>query len=103
MLGLRCCSLPVNCPEANMTNSPRNESASVSVSNYALGSDPGFTHWIYDLLCSLRPQVQQHSEALESLGDFNTLPHRLQAEVTAAHAVVPFVGLVGAWSRRPEV
>jgi ubiquinone/menaquinone biosynthesis C-methylase UbiE len=68
-----------------------------------LGSDPGFTRWIYDLLCSLRPQVQQHSEALESLGDFNSLPHRLQAEVTAAHTVVPFVGLVGAWSRRPEV
>lgn len=68
-----------------------------------LGSDPGFTRWIFDLLCSLRPQVQEHSEALEALGDFDTLPQRLQAEVAATHTVVPFVGLVGAWSRRLEV
>jgi protein-L-isoaspartate O-methyltransferase len=66
-----------------------------------LGSDPGFTRWIYDLLCSLRPQIHEHGACLELLGDFNTLPQRLQAEVTTAHTVVPFVALVGAWSHRP--
>jgi len=68
-----------------------------------LGSDPGFTRWIYDLLCSLRPQIHEQSVPLKLLGDFNTLPNRLQAEVVATHTVVPFVALVGAWSRRPEV
>jgi len=68
-----------------------------------MGSDPEFTRWIYDLLGSLRPQIPDHNPALALLGDFNTLPQRLHAEVAAAHTVVPFVGLVGAWSRRPEL
>src|SRR5882724_2923014 len=34
-----------------------------------LGSDPDFTRWIHDLLCSLRPQIQQQSLSLEPLGD----------------------------------
>jgi len=66
-----------------------------------LGSDPDFTRWIYDLLCSLRPQIQQQNLSLEPLGDFATLPERLQAEVAASRTVVPFVALVGAWSRKP--
>jgi ubiquinone/menaquinone biosynthesis C-methylase UbiE len=66
-----------------------------------LGNDPGFTRWTYDLLCSLRPQIREHNVSLEPLGDFETLPQRLQAEVEAAQTVVPFVGLIGAWSRKP--
>jgi hypothetical protein len=67
-----------------------------------LGSDPDFTRWTYDLLCSLRPQIQQLRLSLDKLGDFDTLPARLQAEVAASKTVVPFVALVGAWSRKPE-
>lgn len=66
-----------------------------------LGSDPDFTRWIHDLLCSLRPQIQQQSLSLEPLGDFATLRERLQAEVATSNTVVPFVALVGAWSRKP--
>jgi protein-L-isoaspartate O-methyltransferase len=65
-----------------------------------LGADPDFTRWIYDLLCSLRPQIQQQNLSLESLGDFDTLPQRLRAEAATAGTVVPFVALVAAWSRR---
>lgn len=65
-----------------------------------LGSDPDFTRWTHDLLCSLRPQIQQQNLSLEALGDFTTLPERLQTEVAASKTVVPFVALVGAWSRR---
>ena len=65
-----------------------------------LGSDPDFTRWTYDLLSSLRPQVERFHLSLETLGDFDTLPERLQAEVGASKTVVPFVALVGAWSRR---
>jgi 2-polyprenyl-3-methyl-5-hydroxy-6-metoxy-1,4-benzoquinol methylase len=66
-----------------------------------LGSDPEFTRWTYDLICSLRPQIRKHNVSLEPLGDFDTLPVRLQSEVAASKSVVPFVPLVGAWSRKP--
>jgi len=66
-----------------------------------LGSDPGFTRWTYDLICSLRPQIQKYNVSLEPLGDFDTLPGRLQSEVAASKSVVPFVALVGAWSHKP--
>jgi SAM-dependent methyltransferase len=66
-----------------------------------LGSDPDFTRWTYDLLRSLRPQIQEQNLSLEPLGDFAALPERLQAEVAASKTVVPFVALVGAWSHRP--
>jgi SAM-dependent methyltransferase len=66
-----------------------------------LGSDPDFTRWTSDLLCSLRPQIEHQNLSLEALGDFATLPERLQAEVAASKIVVPFVALVGAWSHRP--
>jgi len=65
-----------------------------------LGSDPDFTRWSYDLLSSLQPQVERFHLSLEALGDFDTLAERLQAEVAASKTVVPFVALVGAWSRR---
>jgi hypothetical protein len=67
-----------------------------------LGSDPDFTRWIYDLLCSLRPQIQRLNLSVDKLGNFATLPERLQAEVAASKTVVPFVALVGAWSRKPD-
>jgi SAM-dependent methyltransferase len=66
-----------------------------------LDSDPDFTRWTHDLLRSLRPQIQQQNLSLEPLGDFATLPERLQAEVAASKTVVPFVALVGAWSHKP--
>jgi protein-L-isoaspartate O-methyltransferase len=68
-----------------------------------LGSKPDFTRLTYDLLCSLRPQAQQQNLSLEPLGDFGTLPERLQAEVDAAKTAVPLVALVGAWSRKAAV
>ena len=65
-----------------------------------LGSAPDFTLWIYDLLCSLRPQIQKHNVPLEALGDFETLAARLQSELSESKAVSPYVALVGAWSRK---
>jgi ubiquinone/menaquinone biosynthesis C-methylase UbiE len=65
-----------------------------------LGSDPDFTRWGYDVLSSLRPQLERFNLSLETLGDFDTLPERLQAEVAASNTVVPWVALVAAWSRK---
>jgi SAM-dependent methyltransferase len=67
-----------------------------------LGSDPDFTRWTHDLLRSLRPQIQEQNLSLEPLGDFATLPARVQAEVAASKTAVPFVALVGAWSHKPK-
>jgi precorrin-6B methylase 2 len=66
-----------------------------------LGSSADYTLWIYDVLCSLRPQMENHSTSLEVLGDFKTLPSRLQSEVEQSKAVVPYLPVVGAWSRKP--
>ncbi len=67
-----------------------------------VGNDPEFTRWVPDILASLLPQVQEFNLPLEPLGDLNTLPDRLQAEVAAANTVVTWMALVGAWSRKPE-
>lgn len=66
-----------------------------------IGDDPDFTLWVYELLCSVRPQMMQHDLSCESLGDLDTLLARLQAEFAAAKAFGACIGLVGAWSRRP--
>jgi protein-L-isoaspartate O-methyltransferase len=67
-----------------------------------LGNGPDFTRRLYDLLCSLRPRIQQLNLYPETLGDFDTLAERLHTEVEASATVVPFgVALVGAWSRKP--
>jgi ubiquinone/menaquinone biosynthesis C-methylase UbiE len=67
-----------------------------------LGSDAEFTRLPCEVLDSLRPLAQQHDVSLEALGDFDTLPDRIQAEVAASNTVVSFVPLVGAWSRKPN-
>jgi ubiquinone/menaquinone biosynthesis C-methylase UbiE len=66
-----------------------------------LGNDPDFTRMIHDLLCSLRPQIEQLNLSVQTLGDFDTLRERLQAEVVASKTVVTWMALIGAWSRRP--
>jgi ubiquinone/menaquinone biosynthesis C-methylase UbiE len=67
-----------------------------------LGSDVDFTRLTCEVLGSLRPLAQQHNVSLETLGDFNTLSERIQAEVAASNTVVSYVPLVGAWSRKPN-
>lgn len=66
-----------------------------------LGDDPDFTGWMYDVICSLRPQIQQLNLSLETLGDFDMLLERLQAEVAASNGVASWMAVVGAWSRNP--
>ncbi len=66
-----------------------------------LGSDAEPAGLILGVLGSLRPLAQQHDVSLEALGDFDTLPGRIQAEVAASNTVVSFVPLVRAWSCKP--
>ncbi len=66
-----------------------------------LDSTPDFTLWIYEVLRSLRPHIEQHCDALQALGDFETLWVRLLSEVAASHTVVPYLPVVSAWCRVP--
>jgi 2-polyprenyl-3-methyl-5-hydroxy-6-metoxy-1,4-benzoquinol methylase len=65
-----------------------------------LGNDAEYTRWVPDLLSSLVPMARKHGVSLEPLGDLSTLAERTRAEIVAADAVVPWIALVGAWSRK---
>jgi hypothetical protein len=65
-----------------------------------LGSDAGFIRLTSDLLCSLRPLAEQHRVSLKELGDLDTLPKRICAEVTATNTVVSLIAVVGTWSHK---
>lgn len=64
-----------------------------------LGSDPDFTRWVYDVIRTLLPRIQEFNLAVEPLGDLATLYERLEQEIASANSVVPVLPLVGAWSR----
>ncbi len=66
-----------------------------------LGNDPDFTQWVSDVICGHKAQYQQFNLSLEPLGDLDTLAERLQEEVASSNTVVPWLALVGAWSRTP--
>jgi ubiquinone/menaquinone biosynthesis C-methylase UbiE len=68
-----------------------------------MGSDSYFPRWVYDLLCSVRPQIQQHNLSCEALGNFDTLLQRLEAELIALKSPGACIALVGAWSRLSTV
>ena len=66
-----------------------------------LGHDPEFTRWVSDSLRSVLPQIQKLNLSHEALGDFDTLQERLHDEVAKSNTVVPWIGLVAAWCRKP--
>jgi SAM-dependent methyltransferase len=66
----------------------------------ALGRDAVLISLISDLLSSVQGLARQHNISLAELGDFDTLPGRIEAEVAASETVVSFVPMVGAWSRK---
>jgi len=64
-----------------------------------LGSDRYFTRWVYDVLCSLLPKIQEFNLSLEPVGNLDTLCERLHEEVASSNSVMPGLPLVGAWCR----
>lgn len=65
-----------------------------------LGSTPGFTDVILGVLRSLCPLAAKNQVPLSALGDMETLPERIQAEISSANTVVSVVPLVSAFSRK---
>jgi hypothetical protein len=66
-----------------------------------LGSDASFTAIIADVLRSVRPLADRYRVPLGELGNLDTLPERIYAEIVASNTVVGIVPIVSAWSRRP--
>ena len=66
-----------------------------------VGDNPAAALWIYDLFCTLLPQMQQLNLSLEGLGNVDTLLERIQSEVESSKNSVPCVALIGASSHRP--
>jgi SAM-dependent methyltransferase len=64
-----------------------------------VGDNAAAALWIYDLVCTLLPKMQQLNLSLEGLGHFDTLLERIQSEVGISKIPVPCVALVGAWCR----
>ena len=62
--------------------------------------NPEDSCWVYELLVTVRPRLQELGIAQDALGDFDTLAQRLEAEIETARCYGPLVGLVGAWTRR---
>jgi SAM-dependent methyltransferase len=67
-----------------------------------VGRDPGLTRWIYDLFCSLVPQMRHYHIPVDNVGDLATLQERLDAELEATAMFSSTIPLVGAWSRKPH-
>jgi len=58
--------------------------------------------WVYDLLMTVRPLLEDLVIASDTVGDFRTLAERLEAELEGARSYAPLVVLVGAWARKTE-
>ena len=58
--------------------------------------------WLVDTLRSLQQQTGDSDPRLAALGDFDTLPERLAAEVSAANSPAPWIAMVGAWATKPS-
>jgi ubiquinone/menaquinone biosynthesis C-methylase UbiE len=62
----------------------------------------GSERWLPDCLYSMRPRMAELNLSVDSLGDFETLFERLQAEVKAFKTRTPLPDMIGAWSRKPS-
>lgn len=67
-----------------------------------LGNHPNFTEVILGVLHSLHPLAEHHHVPFGGLGDFETLPARINDEIASAKTVVSIVPIVSAWSRKLE-
>jgi len=56
---------------------------------------------IHDIFRSLQPQIARSDLKLTPLGDLDTLLARLEAELAASNGPATWLGLVGAWCRKP--
>jgi ubiquinone/menaquinone biosynthesis C-methylase UbiE len=55
--------------------------------------------WVYDLFCTLYPQMKKYDLPTNEVGDLESLSSRLEAELDRTKTFAPCVGLIGVWSQ----
>ncbi len=65
-----------------------------------IASNPEGHRWVYDLLVTVRPRLEDLGIASNTVGDFSTLAERLEAEIETVRSYAPLVGLVGVWAQK---
>jgi ubiquinone/menaquinone biosynthesis C-methylase UbiE len=64
-----------------------------------VGDSPDIRRWVYDLFCTLYPQMEEHNLPTTEVGELESLLLRLEAELDRARNFAACIGLIGAWSQ----
>ena len=64
-----------------------------------VGDSSDLRRWVFDIFCTLYPQMQQHKLPTTEVGELESLLSRLEAKLDRARNLAPCVGLIGAWSQ----
>ena len=62
--------------------------------------DSADRRWVYDLFCTLCPQMEKYNLPTNEVGDMESLLSRLEAELDRTRTFAACVGLIGAWSQK---
>jgi ubiquinone/menaquinone biosynthesis C-methylase UbiE len=64
-----------------------------------VGDSPDIRRWVYDLFCTLYPQMQEHNLPTTEIGELESLLSRLEAELDRTRDFAACIGLIGVWSQ----
>jgi SAM-dependent methyltransferase len=64
------------------------------------GDSPDIRRWVFDIFCTLYPQMREHNLSATEVGEIESLWPRLEAELDHARYFAPCIGLIGVWSQR---
>jgi ubiquinone/menaquinone biosynthesis C-methylase UbiE len=64
-----------------------------------VGDSPDIRRWVYDLFCTLYPQMLEHNLPTTEVGELESLLSRLEAELDRTRNFAACIGLIGAWSQ----
>ena len=65
-----------------------------------LGHDRAIAELQTELLRAVQPDAERNGVSLAELGDIDSLPDRIHAELLAARTPIAYVAMVSAWSRK---
>lgn len=64
-----------------------------------VGNSPDIRRWVYDIFCTLYPQMRKHNLPTNDVGNVKSLLSRLEAELDRTKTFAACIGLIGAWSQ----
>jgi ubiquinone/menaquinone biosynthesis C-methylase UbiE len=64
-----------------------------------VGNNADIRRWVYDIFCTLCPQMEKYNLPTDEVGNVESLLPRLEAELDRARTFAPCIGLIGVWSQ----